>query len=152
MDPPTQGESSSLGEAQDISSIKEFVHSSQRGKELLSVERVLETSTREQEERVEPSEIGEPPHLSPRLVQKYGLPSSATMGSHTTPTVVTTSVPAKGHVPVLLVAPGSYGGEGQQELPVKSLVVEDVSDHLTEDSGGGYPTGDVARPSARKHV
>ena len=33
MDPPPQGESSSLGEAQDISFIKEFVHSSQRGKE-----------------------------------------------------------------------------------------------------------------------
>ena len=136
MDPPTQGESSSLGEAQDISFIKEFVHSSQRGKEPLTVERVLETSTREQEERVEPSEIGELQDLSPRRVRKYGLPSSATMGSHATPTVVTASVPAKGHVPALLMAPGSYGGEGQQELPVGSLDVKDVSDHLTEDSGG----------------
>ena len=138
MDPPTQGESSSLGEAQDISFIKEFVHSSQRGKEPLTVERVLETSTREQEERVEPSEIGELQDLSPRRVRKYGLPSSlsATMGSHTTPTVVTANVPAKGHVPALLMAPGSYGGEGQQELPVGSLDVKDVSDHLTEDSGG----------------
>ena len=131
MDPPTQGESSSLGEAQDISFIKEFVHSSQRGKEPLTVERVLETSTREQEERVEPSEIGELQDLSPRRVRKYGLPSSATMGSHATPTVVTASVPAKGHVPALLMAPGSYGGEGQQELPVGSLDVKDVSDHLT---------------------
>ena len=136
MDPPTQVESSSLGEAQDISFIKEFVHSSQRGKEQLTVERVLETSTREQEERVEPSEIGELQDLSPRRVRKYGLPSSATMGSHATPTVVTASVPAKGHVPALLMAPGPYGGEGQQELPVGSLDVKDVSDHPTEDSGG----------------
>ena len=114
MDPPTQGESSSLGEAQDISFIKEFVHSSQRGKEPLTVDRLLETSTWEQEERVEPSEIGKPPNLSPQCVWKYGLPSSATRGSHSTPTVVTTSVSARGHVPALLVAPGSYGGESQQ--------------------------------------
>ena len=72
MDPPTQGGSGSLGGAQDISFIKEFVHSSQRGKEPLTVERVLETSTLEQEGRVEPSEIGEPPDLSPRRVRKYG--------------------------------------------------------------------------------
>ena len=58
------------------------VHSSRRGKEPLTVERVLETSTREQEEEVERSEIGEPPNLSRRRVRKYGLPSSATMGSH----------------------------------------------------------------------
>ena len=134
MDPPLQGESSSLGDAQDISFIKEFVHSSQRGKEPLTVERVLETSTREQDKRVEPSEIGEPQDLSPRRVRKYWLPSSATIESHTTPTVVTVSVPAKGHVPALLVARGSYGGEGQQELPVGSLDVKNVSDHLREDS------------------
>ena len=63
MDPPTQGESISLGKAQDISFIKEFLHSSQRAKEPLTMERVLETSTREQEERVAPSEVGKPPDL-----------------------------------------------------------------------------------------
>ena len=57
------------------------------------------------------------------------------MGSHTTPTVVTPSVPVKGHGPALL-SPGLYRGEGQHELPVGSLDVKDVSDHVTEDSGG----------------
>ena len=89
--------------------------------------------------RVEPSEIGEPPNLTPRRVRKYGIPSSATMGPHTTPTGVATNVPANRHVPALLVAPESYRGEGQQELSVGSFDVKDVSDHLTEDSGGVGP-------------
>ena len=34
------------------------------------------------------------------------------------------------------MAPGSYGGETKEELPLGSLDLKDVSDPLTEDSGG----------------